>query len=742
MKKKLVELFTARWSRIGLPLAVLLVGLVLTASRVKLQQSTYSASARLWIPTKMFVFNKDGESSNSGDSALTTGPNALKTACEIMHSDAVTKLAYEELVKKLGPKCPSSDVIQAGLKAKPVESTDILDIGYTAQDPDTAISVLQAVLDAFYRENNIQVAGPIQKSKVRLEQQLKIAQEEYSKTKNKVKQFQDSTSFIDMATDVTTLSTQKVDLEKSIEDCKHELSSLHSKLDYAQKQLGFGPESVVAVQKLSDDEIMRSLRQSIAETEVSLIQLRSKYQDEHPKVKRLKATLEEAKKGMEARYTAIIGRPGLKEAFITGGSGSSSGTHSSSGTGSANSSSGTGSMGNSENAQTRMISDMAESSTGIASLQAKIASLSSSLAQIKSKLASVPAKQVELANIHRADELATNSLTSIERELQRIHLSESVVTGSSSTMQIIDEPSISGTSTPNIWIFGFGASLFSAALIAALQFLLTPKRISAARLQTLMPVRTVGFIPQIDRGRGNSTSLIASTDRVRLALNGWFIDGETVPVILTSGGKDDGKSMTAYALSVCLADAGKNVLLIDADTKSPTIHRMCGISASPGLLQYLKDPTCDNLQIMQAIRPNLTVIPAGGISDNASCIKDSRFTRLVTEFSKNFDAIIIDSADCGDSLDSLVTPLFDCRWIAVVRIGQTLIQSVENLGTQLELIPSMESVLVVNGVRTKDIAQLRQSTAGAGSVSGTTSGAALPTRADAKQFAESENAAW
>jgi Mrp family chromosome partitioning ATPase len=445
--------------------------------------------------------------------------------------------------------------------------------------------------------------------------------------------------------------------------------------------------------------------------------------------------LEEAKKGMEARYTAIIGQPGLKEAFITGGTGSSSSS-------STHSSSGAGSMGNSENAQTRMISDMAESSTGIASLQAKIASLSSSLAQVKAKLASVPAKQVELANIHRADELATNSLTSIERELQRIHLSESVATGSSSAMQIIDEPSISGTSTPNTWIFGGGASFLVAGLIAALQFLLTPKRISAARLQTLMPLRTVGFIPQIDRGRGNSTSLIASTDRVRLALNEWFIDGGTVPVVVTSGGKDDGKSMTAYALSVCLADAGKNVLLIDADTKSPTIHRMCGISASPGLLQYLKDPTCDNLQIMQAIRPNLTVIPAGGISDNASCIKDSRFTRLVTEFAKNFDAIIIDSADCGDSLDSLVTPLFDCRWIAVVRIGQTLIQSVQNLGTQLELIPSMESVLVVNGVRTKDIAQLRQSTAGAGSVSGPTSGAALPTRADSKQFAESENAAW
>ncbi len=719
MKHRLISLFTSRWARIGLPLAVLVIGFLITASSVKMQHSTYSASAKVWIPTRMFNVTREGDVS-SGESALTAGPNALRTACEIIHSDAVTKLAYEGLQAKLGAKCPSGDAIQGGLRAKLVENTDILEIIYVGEDPDTTVAVLQAVIDAFFQENSLQVSGPLQKSKQRLEQQLKLAKDEYSKVKHKVKQFQDTTTFIDMAADVTTLGQQKVDLEKSLADCRHELSAVQSKLEYAKKQLGFGPESVVAVQKLSDDEIMRGLRQSIAETEVNLIQLRSKYQDEHPKVKRLKASLDEAKKGLEARYTAIVGKPGLKDSFVSGGTG----------TGGAGGAGGTVGGGVSENAQVRLISEMAESSTAIASLNAKIASLSGSLGQIRSRLASVPAKQLELADIHRADDLATNSLTSIERELQRIHLTESVETGGSSAMQVIDEPAITGTSTPNTWMFGLGSSVLLAALLAVIQFLLTPKRIDARRLSTLMQVRTVGFIPQIDRSRAGISSLIASADRIRLALSDWFADGDSLPVVVTSGAKEDGKSMTAYALSVCLADAGKTVLLIDADTSCPTIHRLSGISASPGLLQYIEDPTTDNLQIMQAVRPNLTVIPAGGVTDGADCIKNPRFTKLVCELSRNFDAVIIDSADCGDSLDSLLTPQFDCRYLAVVRLGQTLIRSVQNLGTQLELLPSMESVLVVNGVKQGDISQLRQSVASASSA---------PSRSSA---VESETAAW
>lgn len=683
MKQKLLAIFVSPIARVALPLIIIAIGMAMTAASVSVQDTTYNAKARLWIPSKGYVFTRDGEVTSPNDSPLTSGPNALKTACEIIHSDAVTKLAYEELKNKVGDKCPDSGSIQAGVRAKPVELTDIVEIEYTGSTPELAVAGLQAVLDAFYHENNIQTTGPLQQSKIRLQQQLKLAQGEYSKVKSKVKQFQDSTSSVDLEADSKILVEEKSSLEHAIAENEHELKSTKSKLEFAQKQLGFGPESIVAVSRLTDDEIMKGLRISIAESEVGLIQLRSKYQDEHPKVKRLKASLEEAKKGLQERYKTLVGTANFKESLAGLGG---------------------------ENAQSRMVEDMAESSTELASVQAKLESLRESLAKVKSKLATVPAQQMQLADIHRTDELATNSLTAIERELQKIRLAETVTTNDSA-IQVIDEPKLSGGSAPKSWTLGAALSASLALAMAGLQFMLIPKRVTSSRLAALLPIRTVGFVPKLEKDHSNSTALIAAMDRMRLALLDWFGNNGWLPIIVTSAGAGDGKSTIAFALSACFADAGKNVLLIDADTQHPNIHRLSKISASPGILQYLQDPSVNSLDVIVAVRENLSVIPAGGVTDEPHIIKHPRFTRLIQELGRNFDLIIIDSTECGDGIDCLATPQFASRLLAIVKLGHTLVHPLRNLSTQFDMLPSMETALVVTNVKQKDIKQLRQPTA-------------------------------
>ncbi|HEY9679194.1 MAG TPA: AAA family ATPase [Drouetiella sp.] len=709
MKQKVIALVTSRPARIALPLAIILIGFTLTFLQTRMQKPTFTASARIWVPAKLFFMGRDGDATAESQqaSALTTGPNALRTACEIIHSDAVTKLTYEDLQSKLGANCPSEGAIQSGVRAHPVESTDILEVSYSGMDSDSTLAVLQSVIDAFFKENNNQVVEPLLERKKRLEQQLKVAQDQYSKVKNKVKTFQDSTSFIDLQADVAQLNAQKQDLEKTLEESRHELTSVKGRLEYARKQLGFGPESVVAVQKLAEDEIMRSLRSHIAETEVALIGLRSKYQDEHPKVKRLRASLEEAQKGLDARYMQIVGKPGLQNVVVGNSSISGGSSLSSSSSGGADGASKGLGGGISESAQARMISEMAESSTTIASLEAKISSLSSSLGQIRSKLSSVPAREMEFADIHRADDLATTSLTSIERELQRIKLSETAGLNSQGSMQIIDNPTISNTSTPNTFVLGAMVSLILAAAAAVGQFLLLPKTVTASKLSAIFPARIAGLIPSTDKSRNSAKAIVSSVDRVRLSLEDWFSDGKAaVPIVLTSGDRGDGKSTVAYALSVCLAENGAKVLLIDCDTVTPSIHRLASISASPGLLQYIDEPTAEPFEYMQAVRENLTIIPAGGVSEE-SCLKEPRLKRLIAELGKHFDAIIVDAPDCGETLDSLLAPSFACRWLAVVRLNKTLTKHVQNMAAQLEMMP-MESALVVNDVIHKDIDVLRQ----------------------------------
>ena len=49
------------------------------------------------------------------------------------------------------------------------------------------------------------------------------------------------------------------------------------------------------------------------------------------------------------------------------------------------------------------------------------------------------------------------------------------------------------------------------------------------------------------------------------------IDRELNTLVITSSGPDEGKSITAANLAVVFANSGKQVLLVDADLRKPTV---------------------------------------------------------------------------------------------------------------------------------------------------------------------------
>src|SRR5208283_6228429 len=74
---------------------------------------------------------------------------------------------------------------------------------------------------------------------------------------------------------------------------------------------------------------------------------------------------------------------------------------------------------------------------------------------------------------------------------------------------------------------------------------------------------------------------------VRTALQ--FSTREGVPrqMVVTSTTGQEGKSTSAVALAINFAQAGKKVLLIDADMRNPVLHKLLTIDNSRGLSNYL-----------------------------------------------------------------------------------------------------------------------------------------------------------
>ena len=149
-------------------------------------------------------------------------------------------------------------------------------------------------------------------------------------------------------------------------------------------------------------------------------------------------------------------------------------------------------------------------------------------------------------------------------------------------------------------------------------------------------------------------------------------------VMVTSALVGEGKTLTAANLALTLSQSyEKQVLLVDADLRRPSLQAVFGIRSGPGLTEGLTadreravpvHQVSDRLGILQAGRPT---------SDPIAALTSERMRRLINEARKTFDWIIVDTPPVALLTDaSLVASITDGA-IIVVKAGHTPYELVE-----------------------------------------------------------------
>jgi hypothetical protein len=83
-------------------------------------------------------------------------------------------------------------------------------------------------------------------------------------------------------------------------------------------------------------------------------------------------------------------------------------------------------------------------------------------------------------------------------------------------------------------------------------------------------------------------------------------------IIVTSPNKGDGKTLTAANLALTMAqEFQQRVLLIDADLRRPSLHRLFGIAETPGLSDVLMGGATVDDALVAMPDHRLTVLPSG-----------------------------------------------------------------------------------------------------------------------------------
>ena len=120
-------------------------------------------------------------------------------------------------------------------------------------------------------------------------------------------------------------------------------------------------------------------------------------------------------------------------------------------------------------------------------------------------------------------------------------------------------------------------------------------------------------------------------------------DREKRGFVVTSTVPGEGKSTTTANLAIALADAGKNVLIVEADLRSPKLGLYMDIESAAGLTDVLIGRAELQDVIQKWGKDKLYVLPAGQIPPNPSELLGSvAMSNIVTRLEEAFDVVLYD----------------------------------------------------------------------------------------------------
>jgi polysaccharide biosynthesis transport protein len=187
--------------------------------------------------------------------------------------------------------------------------------------------------------------------------------------------------------------------------------------------------------------------------------------------------------------------------------------------------------------------------------------------------------------------------------------------------------------------------------------------------------------------------------RTSILLSGSF-DSRPKVLLITSALPREGKSSTSVNLAIVLAQKGSRVLLVDADMRRPTLHKVLRVSRDIGLSSILDDkPSPEDAMLAAPDFPNLFILPAGLSPSNPVELLDSeRLRELIKQWRSQYDFVIIDSPPALSVTDAVVlSPEVDAV-IMVVRSGQTTKDAVRRMRDTLYQVNARIMGIVMNAV--------------------------------------------
>ena len=180
-------------------------------------------------------------------------------------------------------------------------------------------------------------------------------------------------------------------------------------------------------------------------------------------------------------------------------------------------------------------------------------------------------------------------------------------------------------------------------------------------------------------------------------------------LLVTSPAPQDGRTSVTMNLAVSMAQAGRKVLVVDANFRRPAVAEMFPQAKDAGLSSALVGQAAWRDVVSTTDVPNLSVIASGPLPPNpAELLGSDTMGKIISEMAAEYDQVLFDGSPLMVVADACVLGAKVDGVILVVRAGVNSAGIVQRSAERLSRVGAHVFGVVLQGVRTTAGGYLRK----------------------------------
>lgn len=501
------------------------------------------------------------------------GNNLIYTQMQVLKSAELSKKVWKNIKQKY--KFETNDTkgekfIQESVTIVNPTKTNIIEITAKWTKPEVAQDVASEYAKVYKKLNENRLKRQVLNNKIAISIQLDNAQDNLLKIRQSIKKFRESSLSVDLKAEAETMVTQLRDLENKYFEIISVAGGEASRINSITKRLGLSSDNAINSIALGHNANIIALQSKLERVEEELADLLSKYTELHPSVVSLRARADKIKLQINRQVKQTIGIGNSQPNIYI-----------------------------SDPIRTNMIQSLALSESSYKSLKAQSESLKKTIKSLKNKQKRMPGKQLILANLMQEKNNWINIVDKLKNKFIEAKIRESKII---SNISVIEYPQkaehpVFPSRFQLILIFVL-LGLMIGLVSSVIEYLIKNIYESPEELEHDLKIAHLGSIPWISPERySEDNGLIISDDFVSVhslsyqkivsALNLKSFDNDRKIVSFTSTEPSKLRSGILVNIAYSLRKTGQSVILIDADFRTPTIHKEFGFMNSKFSLSAL-----------------------------------------------------------------------------------------------------------------------------------------------------------